>query len=98
MEMRIEKCTQDLGEVIISIENFEMEMILAKNEGDGVVLINEEQEEKFYRSDKIDDLFCLINKNTVNKISYINNDYNSIKINQFYISLLNNEKYTLELL
>ena len=96
--MRIEKNEQEMGQVEISFLDFEIQMLILKSEGEGIVLINEQEEEKYFTKEKLNKLFEIINKKTIKKISYINNDSNKIKINQFYISLLNNEMYTLELL
>lgn len=98
MEMRVENKEQEMGQVEISFLDFEVEMHILKSEGEGVALINEQEEEKYFTKDNIRKIFNIINKETVKKISYIDNDYNKIKINQFYISLQSNEKYTVELL
>ena len=95
MEMRVENFEQELE---IDFGEFELNMITLLEEGEGVALIDIEENEKYFAKDKLKKIFEVINKNTVKKISYINNDFNKIKINQFYITLLNDEKYIIELL
>jgi len=94
MEMKVEKMVQDSEQVEISFSDFEVQMITVLEEG--VVLIDIEDNEKYYMESNIKNLFEIINKKTIRKISYINNDFNKIKINQFYITLLNDKKYTVE--
>ena len=94
MEMKVEKMVQDSEQVEISFSDFEVQMITVLEEG--VVLIDIEDNEKYYMEGNIKNLFEIINKKTIRKISYINNDFNKIKINQFYITLLNDKKYTVE--
>lgn len=95
MEMRVEKMGQELE---INFDEFEVNMLTVLEEGEGVILIDIEDNENYYIGGKIKNLFEITNKKTIKKISYINNDFNKIKINQFYITLLNDKKYTLELL
>lgn len=85
-------------ELEISFEEFEINMLTIKENNEGVVLIDSEDNENYFIKDKLKQIFGIINKKTVEKISYINNDFNKIKINEFYITLLNNKKYTVELL
>lgn len=95
MEMRAKEFEQELE---INFDEFEVNILTLLEEGEGVVLIDIEENENYYTKEKLKKIFEIINKNTVKKISYINNDFNKIKINQFYITLLNDEKYTIELL
>jgi hypothetical protein len=98
MEMRVKNNYEEVGQVEISFSNFEVQMLMLKSEGEGIVLTDEQEKEKYFKEENLDKLFEIINNKTVKKISYIDNDYNKIKINQFYFTLLNNEKYTVELL
>lgn len=95
MEMRVTEIEQELE---INFDEFEVNMLTLIEEEEGVVLIDTKENEKYFIKDKIKKLFEVINKKTVKKLSYINNDFNKIKINQFYITLLSDEKYVVELL
>lgn len=99
MEMRVIESKQELGQVQeINFNEFEINMLIVLEEEEGVVVIDIEDNEKYYTGNNLKNIFEIINKKTVKKISYINDYNNEIKINKFYITLINNEKYIVELL
>jgi len=99
MEMRMvdEKGNLEMEMVQeVELEFIDLETIIDEIK-DGVVLIDENEKETLYIGDKsIEKLYDLINSNTISKISYINNNFNLLKVKQLYISLKDGKRFTLE--
>ena len=69
----------------------------------GVALVDESESEKLFTKNNINDLFCLVNENNLKEIEYIqddflNNETANDSIKGFIITLINQKKYTIELL
>jgi len=96
MEMRKNefKETKQMGKEI-EIDFTELETAINETI-EGFALIDTKNEEEIYTTDKLDELFDVINESTIKKISYINDPSNALRLKKVYISLKDNTKYTLE--